>query len=204
MTAEQVYRGLAGLIIVSDEEENRLDLPSGEFDLPLVIQDRTFINKTNCGICMPCPNGSWGFWAKPFMVNGKPNAEFSVKSRAYRFRAVNGSNSRIYKLGWDDGTPLIAIGSDGGLLPAPEKRPYIMLAPGERVDLWLDFSGRGVGTKLTMYSLPYSGAMPAMYESMHNRPNGGGMGMMMHHSLPQGSRFPIATFKVSRKNRRFA
>lgn len=199
LTAEQVYRGLAGLIIISDEEESRLNLPSGEFDLPFVIQDRTFDQQNQLRYLHAMPERIMGFLGETIMVNGKPNAEFSVKSRAYRFRAVNGSNSRIYKLGWDDGTPLIAIGSDGGLLPAPERKPYIMLAPGERVDLWLDFSGRGVGTKMTMYSLPYTGAMPSMYESMHNRPNGGGMGMMMHHSLPQGSRFPIATFKVVEK-----
>lgn len=197
LTAEQVYRGLAGLIVVSDEDENKLDLPRGEYDLPLVIQDRSFNNENQLQYLHAMHERLLGFLGDTVLVNGKPNAEFSVKSRAYRFRAVNGSNSRIYKLGWEDGTPLIAIGSDAGLLAEPEKRPYIMLAPGERVDLWLDFSGRSVGSRLVMYSLPYSGAMPAMYEKMHNR-QGGGMGMM-RSSLPQGSKFPIASFKVSEK-----
>ncbi len=121
------------------------------------------------------------------------------------------------KLGWDDGTRLTAIGTDAGLLEKPETRPYLMLAPGERIDLWLDFSGRKVGEKLVLYSLPYSGAMPPMYERMKNnrgsgRMQGGGMGMMggmggmrggmgggmgmMGGSLAQGAKFPIATFEV--------
>ncbi len=198
LTAEQVYRGLGGLIVVRDEDENKLELSRGEYDLPLVIQDRSFNDKNQLQYLGAMHERVMGFLGDTILVNGKPNAEFAVKSRAYRFRAVNGSNSRIYKLGWDDGTPLIAIGTDGGLLASPEKRPYIMLAPGERIDLWLDFSGRAVGSKLVMYSLPYSGVMPAMYERMHNRQGGGGMGMM-HQGLPQGGKFPIATFKVSEK-----
>ncbi len=195
LTAEQVYRGLAGLIVVRDED--RLDLPRGEYDLPLVIQDRSFNENNQVQYLNMMRERVMGFLGDTILVNGKPNAEFVVKSRAYRFRALNGSNSRIYKLGWEDGTPLVAIGTDAGLLAKPEKRPYIMLAPGERVDLWLDFSGRAVGSKLVMYSLPYSGAMPAMYDRMHNR-QGGGMGMM-HHGLAQGGKFPIATFKVGEK-----
>lgn len=199
LTAEQVYRGLAGLIIVNDEDENRLELPRGEYDLPLVIQDRSFNEKNQLQYLHAMPERVMGFLGDTILVNGKPNAEFAVKTRAYRFRAANGSNSRIYKLGWDDGTPMVAIGTDAGLLPSPEHKPYIMLAPGERVDLWLDFSGRPIGTKLVLYSLPYSGVMPAMYDRMHNRRDGGGNGMMMLHKLPQGSRFPIATFKITEK-----
>ena len=196
LTAEQVYRGLAGLIVVSDSDEAKLELPSGEYDLPLVIQDRSFDNQNQLQYLHMMPERIMGFLGDTILVNGKPNAEFSVKSRAYRFRAANGSNSRIYKLGWEDGTPLTAIGTDAGLLAKPETRPYIMLAPGERVDLWLDFSGRAIGSKLTLYSLPYSGVMPGMYDKMHK--DGKGMGMMRNR-LPQGGKFPIAVFKVSEK-----
>lgn len=188
LTAEQVYKGLAGLIIVSDREEKALDLPQGEYDIPLVIQDRTFDGANQLQYLNGMMMGRMmGFLGDTILVNGKKDAEFSVKSRAYRFRALNGSSSRIYKLGWEDGTPLTAIGTDASLLEKPETRPYIMLAPGERVDLWLDFSGRPVGTKLIMYSLAHSGTMPHMYERMHK--DGGdhagneggehrGMGMM--------------------------
>ena len=166
LTAEQVYKGLAGLITVTDKEEQALALPSGEYDLPLVIQDRIFNEKNQLQYIHRMPDRMLGFLGDTILVNGKPDVEFRVKTRAYRFRALNGSNSRIYKLGWDDGTPLTAIGTDACLLEKPETRPYIMLAPGERVDLWLDFSGRKVGSKLVMYSLPYSGAMPPRYEQM--------------------------------------
>lgn len=193
LTAEQVYRGLAGLIRVTDRDEQALDLPSGEYDLPLVIQDRKFDQSNQLQYIHAMHERMMGFLGDQILVNGKPNAEFSVKTRAYRFRAVNGSNSRIYKLGWEDGTPLIAIGTDACLLAKPETRPYIMLAPGERVDLWLDFSGRALGSKLRLFSLPYKGALPGMMEKMQE-----GKGMM-HNRLPQGGKFPIAVFKISEK-----
>jgi len=218
LTAEQVYQGLAGLITVTDEEEKKLDLPRGEYDLPLVIQDRNFNDRNQLRYLHGMHGRMSGFLGDTILVNGKPDVEFSVKSRAYRFRALNGSNSRIYKLGWEDGTPLTAIGTDGGLLEKPETRPYIMLASGERVDLWLDFSDRPVGSKLVMYSLPYTGAMPPMYERMQNRKGDSGKGMggmrggmmggrmgkmggmgMMGGGLAQGAKFPIATFKVTEK-----
>ncbi len=212
LTAEQVYKGLAGLITVTDQEEQNLDLPTGEYDLPLVIQDRTFSARNQLRYLHGMHGRMTGFLGETILVNGKPNVEFSVKSRAYRFRALNGSNSRIYKLGWEDGTPLTAIGTDACLLEKPETRPYIMLAPGERVDLWLDFSGRTVGTKLVMYSLPFSGTMPPMAERMGKAQGGamgrmgnmrggmmgGGMGMM-GGGLAQGEKFPIATFKITEK-----
>lgn len=192
LTAEQVYRGLAGMITVSDSDEQKLDLPTGEYDLPLVIQDRSFDDKNQLQYIHMMHERMEGFLGDTILVNGKPNATFNVKSRAYRFRAVNGSNSRIYKLGWDDGAPLTAIGTDACLLPKPETRPYIMLAPGERVDLWLDFSGRTVGSELVLYSLPFSGTQPKMAERMK------GMGMM-HKRLSQGVKFAIATFNISEK-----
>jgi len=195
LTATQVYKGLAGIITVTDDEEQKLDLPRGEYDLPFVLQDRSFDERNQLKYLRGMHGRMTGFLGETILVNGTPDAEFSVKSRAYRFRAVNGSNSRIYKMGWDDGTPLTAIGTDASLLPKPETRPYIMLAPGERVDLWLDFSGRAVGSKLVMYSLPYAGAMPP---KMGGGMMGGGMGMMSS-GIAQGDKFPIATFNVTEK-----
>ncbi len=206
LTASQVYKGLAGMITVTDEDEQKLDLPRGEYDLPFVLQDRTFDGRNQLQYVRGMHTRMTGFLGETILVNGVPDAEFSVKSRAYRFRAVNGSNSRIYKMGWDDGTPLTAIGTDASLLPKPETRPYIMLAPGERVDLWLDFSGHAVGSKLVMYSLPYAGAMPPNVERHRLGKKsggmgmmGGGMGMMMGSGLGQGDKFPIATFHVTEK-----
>ncbi len=116
-TGPQVYGGLAGLFIVSDEEEKAVGLPSGEYDIPLVIQDRTF-DKDNqlfyrTGHMMERMTGFLGDW---ILVNGHPDLILPVATRPYRLRLLNGSNSRIYKLAWQDGSPLTVIGTDGGLL----------------------------------------------------------------------------------------
>ena len=193
LTAPQVYYGLAGLFIVSDGEEAALGLPAGEYDLPLVIQDRTFDSQNQM---VYLANGMMdqmiGFLGDTILVNGAPNAALDVKASAYRLRLLNGSNSRIYKLAWQDGTPLTVIATDGGLLEAPVTRNYITLAPGERVELWADFSGRTTGSEMRLVSLPFSGFSDS----------GGGMmgsGMMGGSSLPNGAPFDILSLKVGEK-----
>jgi FtsP/CotA-like multicopper oxidase with cupredoxin domain len=187
LTGTQVYYGLAGLFIVSDDEEAALGLPSGEYDLPLVIQDRTFDSQNEM---VYLANGMMdsmiGFLGDTILVNGAPNAAMDVKASAYRLRLLNGSNSRIYKLAWQDGTPLTVIATDGGLLEAPVTRDTITLAPGERVELWVDFSER-TGSEMRLVSLPFSGF-----------DNGGGM-MGGGFSLPNGAPFDILSLKVGQK-----
>ena len=161
-TATQVYRGLAGLIMVEDEEERALGLPAGEYEIPLVIQDRSFDDDNQLLYGGGMHRDMFGFYGERILVNGQPNYRIEAATRAYRFRILNASNARIYKLAWDDGAPLTVIGVDGGLLETPETRRYIMLAPSERVDLWVDFSGRAVGDRLTMRSLGFSGLVPEM------------------------------------------
>jgi len=188
LTALQVYYGLAGLFIVSDDEEAALGLPAGEYDLPLVIQDRTFDSQNQM---VYLANGMMdsmiGFLGDTILVNGAPNASMDVKASAYRLRLLNGSNSRIYKLAWQDGTPLTVIATDGGLLDAPVTRDYITLAPGERVEVWADFSGRTTGSEMRLVSLPFSGFS-----------SGGGM-MGGGSSLPLGASLNILSLKVGGK-----
>jgi FtsP/CotA-like multicopper oxidase with cupredoxin domain len=185
-TAEQVYQGLASGILVSDDEEQKLGLPSGEYDLPVVLQDRAF-DASNQLVYVSHPmERMTGFHGDRILLNGTANTRFDVASRAYRLRLVNASNARIYKLAWDDGTPLTVIGCDGGLLEKPEVKPYVMLAPGERVDLWADFSGRKVGSELVMRSKPFHGVLPAMAERMLGRQGGGGMGHGMMGGMGGG------------------
>ena len=152
-TGPQAYYGLAGLMIVSDEDEAALGLPAGEFDLPLVIQDRSFDNQNQLVYFADTMNG---FFGNQVLVNGQARHTWKVQSRPYRLRLLNGSNARIYKLAWDDNTPLTVIASDGGLLEKPVQRPYITLAPGERVELWADFSPYQDGQELRLKSLPFS------------------------------------------------
>jgi len=197
-TGQQVYRGLAGLIIVSDPDEKALNLPRGEFDQPIVLQDRSFDADNQLVYVQNMRERHMGFLGDEMIVNGKRHFVLPVATRPYRLRVLNGSNSRIYKLGWDDGTPLTVIATDGHLLEKPVTRQFVMLAPGERIELWADFSGRKVGTEMVLKSLPFSGAMPGhgeggmmggMNHGDSKAPQGGGMMGMMNHGdgkAPQG------------------
>ncbi len=154
-TAEQVYQGMAGLFLVSDPEERALPLPRGDYDVPLVLQDASF-DATNQFVYTT--NMMAGFLGDRILVNGKFGGVFSAATRVYRFRILNGSVSRIYKLTWSDGTPLVVIGTDGGLIDAPRTYPYLMLSPGERVELWTDFSQKPLGTQLRLRTQTFFGA----------------------------------------------
>jgi len=193
-TAKQVYHGLAGAILVHDEEERRLELPAGEYEVPIVIQDKKFDASNQLQYAHSMHDRMMGFYGDRILVNGRPDFKLDVASRAYRLRILNGSTARIYKLAWDDHMPLTVIGTDGGLLEVPINKPYVMLAPGERLDVWADFSGRKAGTQLTLRSLPFSGVLPKMAERMMK----GGRGMHAN-ALPVGSDYPIFTVNVTRQ-----
>lgn len=207
-TGPQVYAGLAGLFLVSDVEEDAVGLPAGEFDIPLVIQDRTF-DATNQFVYLP-QSGMMtdGVLGDRILVNGRPDFELSVATRAYRLRLLNGSNSRTYKLAWSDATPLQVIATDGGLLEAPIAREYVTLAPGERLELWADFSSYPVGSEVRLRSLSFAGTdvgMDGMNGSMAggHEQHGGmmgmtGMGTMNSAALPNGAEFDVLRVRVDR------
>jgi blue copper oxidase len=209
VTARQVYSGLAGLLIVSDDQEQALNLPSGDYDVPLVIQDRSFDGQNQLVYSAHMMQRMQGFLGDRILVNGRPDFVLPVATRAYRLRLVNGSNSRIYKLAWDDGTPLTVIGVDGGLLESPEQHAYVMLAPGERLELWMDFSERAIGAELTLRSLQFAAATHGGMGMMGGRGGmmGGGMmgrgmmggGMMSVSTLPSGSDYPILKIRIAKK-----
>ncbi|MCL5997992.1 MAG: multicopper oxidase domain-containing protein [Chloroflexi bacterium] len=223
LTARQVYMGLAGLFLVSDEEEAAAKLPAGDYDIPLILQDRRF--DPNNQFVYTAAGGMqgmegmgdmtdriMGFLGDRILVNGKLDFSLPAATRVYRLRLLNGSNSRIYKLAWDDGTPLTAIGTDGGLLEKPVQRPYVTIAPGERVELWADFSGRKVGDELTLLSLAFNGAegagagdgMAAGHTMTGAKGTGVAMGGMMGgmgkgQALPLGAPFPVLKVRVVRQ-----
>ncbi len=215
VTAKQVYSGLAGLFIVSDEQEQALNLPSGGYDVPLVIQDRSFDSQNQLAYSSHMMQRMQGFLGDQIFINGRPDFVLPVATRAYRLRLLNGSNSRIYKLAWDDGTPITVIGVDGGLLERPEQHGFVMLASGERLEVWVDFSGRAIDTVLTLRSIPFTASMRGGGMGMMGGHGmmGGGMGMhrggmmgrgmmggMMSVSpLPSGSDYPVLKFRVTKK-----
>lgn len=157
-TGPQVYAGLAGLFIIHDPEEEELNLPSGDYDIPLVIQDRDFDSGNQLvygtGRMM---DRMMGFLGSRIMINGQPDFKLPVSPRTYRLRIINGSNSRIYKLAWDDGRPIRVLATDGGLLEMAEERDYVVLAPAQRIEIWADFSQDEPGTKRELISLSFDG-----------------------------------------------
>ncbi|MEE7626217.1 multicopper oxidase domain-containing protein [Methylobacter sp. Wu8] len=201
VTARQVYSGLAGLLLVSDDQEHALHLPSGDHDVPLVIQDRSFDGQNQLVYSASMMQRMQGFLGDRILVNGRPDFVLPVATRAYRLRLVNGSNSRIYKLAWDDGTPMTVIGVDGGLLEKPEQHAYVMMAPGQRRELWVDFSERTVGAELTLRSLQFDIDMHGgmMGHGMMGHRRGMMGGMMSVSTLPSGSDYPILKIRVAKK-----
>ena len=157
MTRLNIYAGLAGMFMIRDEEEDRLNLPSGAYEIPMLIQDRTFAADGTL-LYPPAVNGTHPAWVQEFFgenvcINGKANPYLEVEPRKYRFRLVNGSNARFYHLSLlpADGTgnitgrvadspPFFQIGTDGGLLPIPLRLHFLVVAPGERFDIVVDFS----------------------------------------------------------------
>ncbi|WP_373543218.1 multicopper oxidase family protein [Chamaesiphon sp.] len=221
LTGQQAYAGLAGLFIVTDPEEVALKLPSGTYEVPIVLQDRTLDtnnqllylgsklgtprnsgmgdmggmggmnNSDRSGSGMGDMSSMMGFLGQQIFVNGKPNFTLAAATRVYRLRILNGSNARIYKLGWSNGDPLTVIGTDGSLLTQPVTRKYVMLAPGERIDVWADFTKLKVGTEISIDSLVFSGAENAGGSNMG--------GMMNSNNAPElGTAMMLFKVKIDR------
>lgn len=173
--------GLAGLSLVSDEED-RAGLPTGEFDIPLVLQDRTFDADSQLVYLQgEMMDRKSGFLGDTILADGHHDFELPVAATAYCLRLLNGSNSRIYKLAWSADSPMTIIGTDGGLLERPVQRKYVMLAPAERVEVWADFSHLPVGTTGKWLSLEFS------------MPTGG----MMKHGAAQPNGAPLAVLAIN-------
>jgi spore coat protein A len=140
ITRLNVYMGLAGLYLIRDDVEDAINLPAGSYEIPLILQDRKFN-----------PDGSYfypGTWQDHFfgdkvMVNGKVWPFLNVDQGKYRFRILNGSNSRVYTLSLNppSGTlTFTVIGNEGGLLEQPAHGVgQLTIGPGERYDVVVDF-----------------------------------------------------------------
>ncbi|MDF2587630.1 MAG: multicopper oxidase family protein, partial [Anaerocolumna sp.] len=160
ITRLNVYAGLAGFYLLRDKENNALEgklcLPSGKYEIPLAIQDRMF--NTNGSLLFnnvgnnPDIHPFWTpeFFGDTIMVNGRVWPNLNVDRHQYRFRILNGSNSRFYNLKMSNNMTLIQIGSDGGFLPKPVELTSLLIAPGERADILVDFSQVTPGTKIRL------------------------------------------------------
>jgi spore coat protein A len=155
-TGPQVWRGLAGLFLVTDEVEDALPLPRDDRDLPLLICDRSFgadgsLTYPQRDMTRPGADGMFhaGIFGDVILVNGAPWPRAEVAAVRHRLRLVNGSNARRYRLSLSAGT-ITQIGSDAGLLTTALPREDVLLAPGERCDVIADFTGLPAGTEVTM------------------------------------------------------
>ncbi|MFF4156520.1 multicopper oxidase domain-containing protein [Streptomyces sp. NPDC001678] len=165
-SAPQVWRGLAGFFLIGDEEEDRLPLPRGDRDIPLMLCDRSF--EEDGSFRYPAhghdhdafPDGVLG---DVQLVNGAPWPALEVSATRYRFRLLNASNARRYRLRLEAGGGrygrFVQIGSDGGLLAAPQPLGTIDMAPGERCDVVVDFADFPVGSRITLRNGVAEGGM---------------------------------------------
>jgi spore coat protein A len=169
ITRTNVYMGLAGLYFLRDEQENALRaanvLPSYPFEVPLVIQDRQFaadasLHYPATGKGMPTPTHLPEFFGDVLLVNTQAWPRLAVEQRKYRFRLLNGSDSRFYDLRVvtprGAKLPLLVVGNELGLLDGPVTpdlggEPDVLpIAPGERYDVVIDFAAVPAGTRLVM------------------------------------------------------
>ncbi|MCL7966096.1 MAG: multicopper oxidase domain-containing protein [marine benthic group bacterium] len=181
-TGPQAYMGLAGFFIVDDLESDSLGLPAGAREIPLVLQDKRL---DGAGQLVYAPSGfdlMEGYLGSVPFVNGAPFPYQVVDRDLYRLRILNGSNARIYDLALSDGSPLVLVGTDGGLLESARSLDSIFLGPAERVDVLVDFSGKQPGDRIVLRSREFRIS--------------GGMGMGMGSSSSQGQAMDLVEFVV--------
>ncbi|MFW6197863.1 MAG: DNRLRE domain-containing protein, partial [Myxococcota bacterium] len=147
ITRLNVYMGLAGFYVIRDDDEQALNLPNGDYDVPLAIQDRTF--EPDGSLFYP---SQWQqqFFGDTILVNGKAWPYMEVDRGKYRFRVLNGSNSRTYTLALSNGDDFQVIGNDGGLLEAPVTVSALTLTSGERAEIVVDFGELEAGTTVEL------------------------------------------------------
>ncbi|WP_226023006.1 multicopper oxidase family protein [Halomicrobium salinisoli] len=175
ITRLNVYAGLAGFYLLRSGREDELGLPAGEYEIPLVLQDRTF-NDDGSLFYPTGPSDGDGsgpepsiipqFYGDTSVVNGKAWPRLTVEPRTYRLRLLNGSNSRFYNLKlveYDetagttgaDGPPLTLVGNDGGLLAQPRQvDDRLQLGSSGRADVVVDFSDYAGSTLLLHNDAP--------------------------------------------------
>ena len=219
LTAGQAYRGLFGAFEISDDDEQKLraalDLVPGKTEIPLLLQDRR-----GDDYAASAADQMHGYLGDTVYVNGTACPYLDVATRLYRFRVLNASNARTYRLGWRTaaGTPVpfTLIGNDGGLLAAPQTCSEAFLATAERLDLLIDLSDLAVGETVILDTRAFDpmhmemGAMApdAMDHSAMEHASAGASGGStghgaMHHdgAFPEGAARTLLQLRVREKIR---
>ena len=150
--AESVYRGMAGFYLITDPAEDALNLPSGDYDIPIMLQDRTLDADNRLTYELDEKAIKEGVLGDTSFVNGVAMPYLEVANRKYRFRFLGAANRRTFGLSLGDGDPMIVIGSDGGLLEAPITVGGVATFNGERWDVVIDFSRYPVGSSVVLHN----------------------------------------------------
>jgi blue copper oxidase len=192
-TGRQVYSGLAGLVIVEDADSRRLGLPAayGIDDLPLILQDRSFDPEGRLVYFNRGPAMMMGMRGATFVVNGVVDPVARVPAGLVRLRILNAANARNFDLAFDDGRPFAAIATDGGYLRAPAQLRSLVIAPGERFEVVVDFSS-GAGARLETGSdlaAALAGRLP-ISDRVMGRGSGPLLRFEVDRSLPANGRLP--------------
>jgi len=153
-TARQVYKGLAGLFIVEDENSKRLNIPKdyGQNDIPIIVQDKRLTGDGYPLYLTHMRDIMTGMLGNTILVNGVITPHFKVNKKKYRLRLLNGSNARVYNFSFSDNQRFDVIATDGGFLEKPVKRQSIMLSPGERAEIIVDFASHKKDTSVELTS----------------------------------------------------
>lgn len=166
-TGEQVYRGLAGVLIVYGDEP---DLPKDERDIPVVLQDRTLGADGQLRYVRQMHDQMAGFVAQTLVADGVAECTIPVARAPFRLRLLNAANARTQLLRWSDRSPMHVVATDGHLLPSLVTVPAAVVTPGQRADVWMDFSRFEPGARVELQSANLFVESPAFA--------GGGMGGM--------------------------
>ncbi|HHW42221.1 MAG TPA: multicopper oxidase domain-containing protein [Desulfotomaculum sp.] len=202
ITRLNVYAGLAGFYLLRDSDncsQKKFALPDDKYEMPIVIQDRSFNTDGSFSFYREGLNPDiHPYWVPEFlgdtiMVNGKVWPNLDVERRQYRFRVLNGSNARFYNLKMSNGMRFIQIGTDGGFLPEPVELDTLLIAPGERADILVDFSNIAPGTSIILLNdanapFPFGEA-----------PDPNTVGQIMQFTVPVNSTEPVKPPKLPDK-----
>lgn len=148
ITRLNIYAGLVGFYMIRDQWERELNLPCGKFEVPLLIQDKSFHQDGSLYYPKQPDNPIQNletsivpeFFGDTILVNGKAYPYLNVEPRKYRFRLLNASNSRFFRIKLDSGQLMYQIATDGGFMQHPIGVNEILLAPAERAEVIIDFT----------------------------------------------------------------
>jgi spore coat protein A len=149
-----IYAGLQGMYFIRDEAEDAMNLPRGQYEIPLLVYDRFLLPDGQLQYPVsPNPKSPWvpEVFGNAILVNGKLSPSLEVEPRKYRFRLMNGSNGRFYRFSFGKQLTFQLIGTEQGFLAAPISAQRVTMAPAERIDFVFDFSAHA-GESILLHS----------------------------------------------------